>query len=156
MIARLAPAATALRIAGGVLTIIGTYLPWATFVLNDGAFPEKSTLNFFVDPLGVTGFRLHLLLLGLAIIVLTVLKVQPTGRMVRALGWGVVAVAVRRKKQSQELRCAGCGSLLAKLEAGKLNLQRGDLQASFDGRFHASIVCYRARCRKLSVVEAGG
>ena len=94
MIARLAPAATALRIAGGVLTIIGAYLPWATFVLNDGAYPEKSTLNFFVDPLGVTGFRLHLLLLGLAVIVLTVLKVQPTGRMVRGLGWGIVVVAV--------------------------------------------------------------
>jgi len=45
MIARLAPAATALRIAGGVLTIIGAYLPWATFVLNDGAYPEKSTLT---------------------------------------------------------------------------------------------------------------
>ena len=56
---------------------------------------------------------------------------------------------------SKELRCAGCGSLLAKLEAGKLNLQRGDLQASFDGRFHASIVCYRARCRRLNVVEVG-
>jgi branched-chain amino acid transport system permease protein len=94
MIARLAPAATALRIVGGVLTIIGTYLPWATFVLNDGAYPEKATLNFFVDPLGVTGFRLHLLLLGLAVIVLTVLKVAPTGRMVRGLGWGIVAVAV--------------------------------------------------------------
>jgi branched-chain amino acid transport system permease protein len=94
MIARLAPAATALRTAGGVLTIIGTYLPWATFVLNDGAYPDKSTLNFFVDPLGVTGFRLHLLLLGLAVVVLTVLKVPPTGRMVRGIGWGVVAVAV--------------------------------------------------------------
>ena len=94
MIARLAPAATALRIAGGVLTIIGTYLPWATFVLNDGAYPEKSTLNFFVDPLGVTGYRLHLLLLGLAVIVLTLLKVQPTGRMVRGLGWGITIVAV--------------------------------------------------------------
>jgi len=94
MIARLAPAATALRIAGGALTIIGTYLPWATFVLNDGAYPEKSTLNFFVDPLGVTGYRLHLLLLGLAVIVLTLLKVQPTGRMVRGLGWGITIVAV--------------------------------------------------------------
>jgi branched-chain amino acid transport system permease protein len=94
MIARLAPAATALRIAGGVLTIIGAYLPWATFVLNDGAYPEKSTLNFFVDPLGVTGYRLHLLLLGLAVIVVTVLKVVPTGRIVRGLGWGVIAMAV--------------------------------------------------------------
>ena len=40
-------------------------------MLNDGAYPEKATLNFFVDPLGVSGFRLHLLLLGLAVIVLT-------------------------------------------------------------------------------------
>ena len=40
-------------------------------MLNDGAYPEKATLNFFVDPLGVTGFRLHLLLFGLAVIVLT-------------------------------------------------------------------------------------
>ena len=63
-------------------------------MLNDGAYPEKSTLNFFVDPLGVTGFRLHLLLLGLAVIVLTLLKVQPTGRMVRGLGWGITIVAV--------------------------------------------------------------
>jgi branched-chain amino acid transport system permease protein len=94
VIARLAPAATALRIAGGLLAIIGAYLPWATFVLNDGPYPDKATLNFFVDPLGVTGFRLHLVILGLAAIVVTVLKVAPTGRIVRGLGWGVVAVAV--------------------------------------------------------------
>ncbi|MDT7551777.1 MAG: branched-chain amino acid transport system permease protein, partial [Pseudonocardiales bacterium] len=83
MIARLAPVATVLRVAAGLLTIIGAYLPWATFVLNDGPYPEKSTLNYFVDPLGVTGFRFHLLVLGLAIIVVTVLKVAPTGRIVR-------------------------------------------------------------------------
>jgi branched-chain amino acid transport system permease protein len=94
MIARLAPVATVLRIAAGLLTIIGAYLPWATFVLNDGPYPEKSTLNYFVDPLGVTGFRFHLLVLGLAIIVVTVLKVAPTGRIVRGIGWGVIAVAV--------------------------------------------------------------
>jgi len=57
---------------------------------------------------------------------------------------------------AKEIRCAGCGSLLAKLAGATLNLQRGDLQASFDGRFHASIVCYRARCRRLSVVQVGG
>jgi hypothetical protein len=55
-----------------------------------------------------------------------------------------------------EIRCAGCGSLLAKLQGPTLNLQRGDLQASFDGQFHASIVCYRARCRQLTVVHVGG
>ena len=63
-------------------------------MLNDGAYPDKSTLNFFVDPLAVTGYRLHLLLLGLAVLVLTLLKVQPTGRVVRGLGWGITLVAV--------------------------------------------------------------
>jgi phage FluMu protein Com len=55
--------------------------------------------------------------------------------------------------ESREIRCAGCGSLLAKVVGGALHLQRGDLQATFDGEFHASIVCYRARCRKLNVVR---
>jgi phage FluMu protein Com len=57
----------------------------------------------------------------------------------------------------REIRCAGCGSLLAKLAGGALTLQRNDLQATFDGDFHASIVCYRARCRRLNVlwVRAG-
>jgi hypothetical protein len=36
---------------------------------------------------------------------------------------------------TREIRCAGCGSLLAKLAAGTLHLQRGELQASFDGDF---------------------
>ena len=62
----------------------------------------------------------------------------------------------KRSPEPKDIRCAGCGSLLAKLERGTLNLQRGDLQASFDGSFHASIVCYRARCKKLNVVQVGG
>jgi branched-chain amino acid transport system permease protein len=90
----MAPHARVLRIAAGVLTIVGTYLPWATFVLNEGPYPDKATLNFFVDPLGVTGYRLHLLLLGLAIVVVAALRVPAAGRIVRGLGWGVVAVAV--------------------------------------------------------------
>lgn len=52
-----------------------------------------------------------------------------------------------------EIRCTACNVLLAKLERGVLNIQRGDLQASFDGDFHASLVCYRPRCRKLNVVR---
>jgi phage FluMu protein Com len=59
----------------------------------------------------------------------------------------------KRPPDGKEIRCSGCGSLLAKLERGTLNLQRGDLQASFDGIFHGSIVCYRARCKKLNVVQ---
>lgn len=61
----------------------------------------------------------------------------------------------KASRDAGEIRCAGCGSLLAKLERGTLNLQRGDLQASFDGSFHASIVCYRARCKRLNVVQVG-
>ncbi len=92
--AALAPRATLLRVLAGVVTIIGAYLPWATFVLNDGPYPEKSTLQFFVAPLGVTGFRLHLLVFGVAMIVVTLLKLPVAGRIVRGLGWGTVAVAV--------------------------------------------------------------
>jgi branched-chain amino acid transport system permease protein len=92
--AALAPRATLLRVLAGVLTIIGTYLPWATFVLNDGPYPEKATLQFFVAPLGVTGFRLHLLVFGIAMIAVTLLKLPAAGRIVRGLGWGTVAIAV--------------------------------------------------------------
>jgi hypothetical protein len=71
-------------------------------------------------------------------------------------------VATKRRSKTDgpaspgEIRCAGCGSLLAKLAGGTLHLQRGDLQASFDGDFHASIVCYRAKCRRLNVVRVAG
>src|SRR5919198_1385081 len=53
-IAPLVPYSTPLRIAGGVLVIIGALLPWATFVLNKGAYPEKATLEYFSAPLGAT------------------------------------------------------------------------------------------------------
>ncbi|WP_051580575.1 branched-chain amino acid ABC transporter permease [Pseudonocardia acaciae] len=87
-----APLTSALRVAGGVLTLVGAYLPWATFVLNDGAYPAKATLEFFTEPFGVTGFRLHLLALGAAAIVLSLVAVPGRGRMLRALGVGIVAV----------------------------------------------------------------
>jgi branched-chain amino acid transport system permease protein len=94
-LARLAPYATALRAAGGLLTVIGAYLPWSTFVLNEGPYPEKATLEFFTAPLGVTGFRLHLLLFGVAAIVLAFVPAVPgRARVLRALGWGIVAVSV--------------------------------------------------------------
>ncbi len=92
--ARLRPYSRALRIAGGVLTVVGTYLPWATFVLNEGAYPEQATLEFFTVPYGVTGFRLHLLLFGLAALVLAFVAVPARARITRGIGWGVVAIAV--------------------------------------------------------------
>jgi hypothetical protein len=55
--------------------------------------------------------------------------------------------------ETREVRCAGCGSLLAKLTDGALTIQRNDLQATFDGDLRAAIVCYRARCRKLNVLR---
>ena len=54
---------------------------------------------------------------------------------------------------TEEIRCVGCGRLLAKVSKGVLTLQRGDVQATFDGEFHASFVCYQPRCRRLNVVR---
>jgi len=53
-----AGAARPMWLVGGLLSLIGAMLPWATFVLNNGPYPEKSTLEFFITPFGVTGFRM--------------------------------------------------------------------------------------------------
>jgi branched-chain amino acid transport system permease protein len=85
----LAPRARLLGIVGGIVAIVGSQLPWATFVLNQGAYPELATL-----PFGFTGFRLHLVILGLAAIVVAAIRVPAADRIVRNLGIGIVAVAV--------------------------------------------------------------
>jgi len=51
-----------------------------------------------------------------------------------------------------DVRCVACGKLLAKAQDGLLTIQRGDLCATFDGRFRASIVCGRPGCGQRNVV----
>lgn len=95
VLARLAPYATVLRVVGGVLTLLGALLPWATFVLNKGPYPEKSTLEFFSAPFALSGYRLHLALFGLvAIVVALVAAIPARGRILRAIGVGVLAVSL--------------------------------------------------------------
>jgi hypothetical protein len=53
---------------------------------------------------------------------------------------------------ARDVRCTGCGALLARLESGGLSISRGDLQATLVGDFLASLVCYRPHCRKLNVL----
>lgn len=94
-LAVLTPFALPLRLAGGVLILVGALLPWATFVLgNNDPYPEQSTLEFFSVPFGVTGFRLHLALFGLAAIVLSLVNVPGRGRILRALAGGAIAVSL--------------------------------------------------------------
>jgi len=57
------------------------------------------------------------------------------------------------KAQPREVRCKSCNVLLAKVDGDGLTIRRGDLQATIDGRFHASLVCYRPRCRQLNVLR---
>ena len=86
-------AALPLRVAGSVLVLVGALLPWATFVLNKGAYPSKATLQYLDAPFAVTGFRRHVLLLGLAALVLSFVPVPGRNRVLRGLGWGATAVA---------------------------------------------------------------
>ncbi len=46
----------------------------------------------------------------------------------------------------EDVRCTGCGRLLARVRDGVLAIQRGDLQATFDGDFRVSFVCPQRRC----------
>ena len=85
--------AVPLRAGGAVLAGVGALLPWATFVLNDGAYPGKATLQFFDAPFALTSFRLHVMLLAIATVVATFAPIPGRGRVVRALGWGIIAIA---------------------------------------------------------------
>lgn len=52
-----------------------------------------------------------------------------------------------------EFRCKSCGTLLAKLDETGLTIKRGDLQATLDGAFRATLVCYAPRCRSLNILN---
>ncbi|GAA2980723.1 branched-chain amino acid ABC transporter permease [Actinokineospora diospyrosa] len=82
-----------LGIAGGVVAIIGALLPWVTFVLNDGPYPDKATLQFFDSPWALSGFRLHTLIIGVLAIAVVFLPL-PRRRVLRALGWGSIGIAL--------------------------------------------------------------
>jgi branched-chain amino acid transport system permease protein len=82
-----------LTAVGGVLLLVAAMLPWATFLLNDGAYPDKATLQFFDAPFELTGYRWHLLLFGAAALVVTFVPVPGKGRVLRALGWGGLAIS---------------------------------------------------------------
>lgn len=58
-----------------------------------------------------------------------------------------------RHPGEKEIRCKGCGILLAKIDKSGLTIRRGELQATINGDFLASIVCYRPRCRTLNVLS---
>ncbi|WP_436500065.1 branched-chain amino acid ABC transporter permease [Actinokineospora sp. HUAS TT18] len=82
-----------LAIAGSVLTIISSLMPWATFVLNEGPYPDKATLQFFDSPFAVSGFRLHLLLLGAVALVMLFVP-GPRKRVQKMLGAGIIGIAI--------------------------------------------------------------
>ncbi|HVK19891.1 MAG TPA: hypothetical protein VM677_00865 [Actinokineospora sp.] len=88
------PFARPLVIVGGVLAIIAALLPWATFTLNEGPYPDKATLQFFDAPFAVSGFRLHTLILGVAVLIVAFAPIPVRNRIQRALGWGLLAVSV--------------------------------------------------------------
>ncbi|PPK65533.1 branched-chain amino acid ABC transporter permease [Actinokineospora auranticolor] len=83
-----------LALLGGVLALLSALLPWVTFELNDGVYPELSTLQFFDEPWGVTGFRGFILLLGLASIVLAFVPIPAKRRVYRAIGLALFGITL--------------------------------------------------------------
>ncbi len=60
---------------------------------------------------------------------------------------------VPEHRHETDVRCHECGILLARIRDGGLCIRRGDLQTTVTGEFQASIVCYRPRCRALTVLR---
>jgi len=58
-----------------------------------------------------------------------------------------------RDHHARDVRCKACGILLGKIDESGLTIRRGELQATVSGEFHASLVCYRSRCRTLNVLR---
>lgn len=54
--------------------------------------------------------------------------------------------------EPKDVRCKGCGRLLAKVDDGRLTIQRGDLTATFEGAFRAALVCSQPRCRRTTSI----
>jgi branched-chain amino acid transport system permease protein len=79
---------------GGVVLLIAAMLPWATFILNAGPYPDKATLQFFDAPLQLTGFRWQVFLIGLATLVVTFAPIRGRSRMLRAFGLGSAVIAL--------------------------------------------------------------
>ncbi|RSM79393.1 branched-chain amino acid ABC transporter permease [Kibdelosporangium aridum] len=86
--------ARVLGIVGAVLAIVGALLPWATFVLNKGPWPDKATLQFFDAPFELTGFRWELLLVGIVAVLCAVIKVPGQRRILRGLGVGIFVIGL--------------------------------------------------------------
>ncbi len=55
--------------------------------------------------------------------------------------------------KDNDIRCKTCHSLLAKVDKTGLTILRGGLQATIDGVFRATLVCYRPRCRSLNILN---
>jgi branched-chain amino acid transport system permease protein len=78
---------------GGLLFLAAALLPWATFLLNDGAYPDKATLQFFDAPFELTGYRWHLLVFGALVLIASVAPTPGKARVLRALGWGGLTIS---------------------------------------------------------------
>jgi hypothetical protein len=62
-------------------------------------------------------------------------------------------VAGSKRFEDVDIRCAGCGALLARRDGAALVVQRGGVEARFEGTFRAAFVCYRPECRRMTVLE---
>ncbi|GLZ36731.1 hypothetical protein [Actinokineospora sp. NBRC 105648] len=86
-----------LAVGGGVLAVIAALLPWVTYKFaqyGGDNYPAAASLQFFDAPFQLEGYRLHTLILGVVVVVVALAPVPARHRVLRALGWGLVAVGV--------------------------------------------------------------
>lgn len=52
-----------------------------------------------------------------------------------------------------DVRCKTCSNLLARIDETGLTILRGGLQATINGTFRVTLVCYQPRCRSLNILN---
>ncbi len=52
-----------------------------------------------------------------------------------------------------DVRCKSCSTLLAKIDETGVTIVRGGLQATIDGIFRVTLVCYQPRCRLMNILN---
>jgi hypothetical protein len=77
-------------------------------------------------------------------------KIRSLGDTLATLGDTCSGTYSAMTNEPMEIRCRGCGRLLAQVLNGQLTVERGALRTTPDGPFRTALVCPEPPCRRAT------